>query len=397
MKFFSRMAAVFSAAMIVGNTPMLSSYAIQKTDDFKITGNYTADYSIEQAALEVRNAFKARKTSFSVKVDFAYFDDLSAIANKILKLSVKETGNGTEGDYIRWSLKHCKWSASYNTDETFAVIKFEVNYNSTAEQESLTDNAVNKILSSLSLDGLSDYDKIKKIYGYITKNTTYAENSKEDIKSHTAYAAAVEHCAVCEGYALLLYRLMCEAGVPCRLVYGQGNSEAHAWNIVRLDGSYYYLDSTWDTGVSEDNYHYFLRGSKDFDSLSSINSHTLELDDGTTSPTMEDYKDDFLTRYPIADYAYTPKKTEYKSGDLDGDGMITAADASAILEMYVELSTKKDKSYPSYLMNAADVDGDTLITAADASIVLSYYSYVSTSNANNISLEDFKKKTYTSA
>ncbi len=46
---------------------------------------------------------------------------------------------------------------------------------------------------------------------------------------------------------MLLYRLMLELGIDCRVITGIGNGGAHAWNIVELGGLYYNADATWDS------------------------------------------------------------------------------------------------------------------------------------------------------
>ena len=64
---------------------------------------------------------------------------------------------------------------------------------------------------------------------------------------YTAYAAMCNGTAVCQGYSNLLYRMLLEAGVDCRIISGIGVSGGHAWNIVRLGDLYYNVDATWDS------------------------------------------------------------------------------------------------------------------------------------------------------
>ena len=52
-----------------------------------------------------------------------------------------------------------------------------------------------------------------------------------------------------------------------------------------------------------------------------------------------------------------PKPQDTVFGDMDGDGMTTAADSLSILRMSVNLEPKKD---------GADVDGDGKVTSADS-------------------------------
>ena len=110
----------------------------------------------------------------------------------------------------------------------------------------------------------------------------------------TAYAALVNHRATCQGYCVLLYRMLRENGVDCRVVTGigvdDGGEQLHAWNIVKLDGRWYNLDATWDA-LSEE-WRYFLRGAEGFE------NHT---------PGEAFATEQFLNTYPIAenDYAFS--------------------------------------------------------------------------------------------
>lgn len=58
--------------------------------------------------------------------------------------------------------------------------------------------------------------------------------------------------AVCEGYARAMQYLLQKCGVECAEMAGDIRKEngesggGHAWNILKVDGDYYYLDTTWD-------------------------------------------------------------------------------------------------------------------------------------------------------
>lgn len=66
-------------------------------------------------------------------------------------------------------------------------------------------------------------------------------------------------------YARTFQFLCCKAGIPCTFIAGEANEGRHAWNLVYLDGSYYWIDPTWGEtiyadGMESDNikYDYFL-------------------------------------------------------------------------------------------------------------------------------------------
>lgn len=47
---------------------------------------------------------------------------------------------------------------------------------------------------------------------------------------------------VCEGYVILFGDVMRALGIECDIAYNSG----HVWNLVKLDGSWYHIDLTWD-------------------------------------------------------------------------------------------------------------------------------------------------------
>ena len=151
------------------------------------------------------------------------------------------------------------------------------------------DQAVADLLSSLDLSSKTDYQKIKAIYDYICSNITYDYDNLYDDSytlKHSSYAALINKKAVCQGYASLFYRLALEAGIDARVISGDSGGP-HAWNIVKIEGSYYNLDSTWDAGNTE--YEYFLKNAKDFP------NHTRDAAYTTAA---------FTSSYPIAATSY---------------------------------------------------------------------------------------------
>ncbi len=59
---------------------------------------------------------------------------------------------------------------------------------------------------------------------------------------HSAYGALIEQKATCQGYALAFYRLLRELGIPNRIVMVE-DVGAHTFNLVLLNGKYYFCDS----------------------------------------------------------------------------------------------------------------------------------------------------------
>lgn len=120
--------------------------------------------------------------------------------------------------------------------------------------------SANKLIESIP-EG-SDYDKILYVHDYIINNTVYnyetADSGEYDSK-HTAYGCLVDGSAVCDGYARAFQYIMNRIGIESGICTGS----VHAWNYVKLDGEYYWIDTTWDdTGKNyngtQAKYTYFL-------------------------------------------------------------------------------------------------------------------------------------------
>ena len=108
--------------------------------------------------------------------------------------------------------------------------------------------AVQEILEGIS-GSLSEYDRALMIHDRLVRHAVYREG--ED--AHNAYGVLVRGAGVCEGYAHAYQYLCYRAGIQALFVTGSSRNEAHAWNIVRLDGRYTQIDITWDdpVGVSD--------------------------------------------------------------------------------------------------------------------------------------------------
>ncbi|MBQ6264459.1 MAG: hypothetical protein IJK60_03325 [Clostridia bacterium] len=80
----------------------------------------------------------------------------------------------------------------------------------------------------------------------------------------TVYGALINGEASCEGYSKAAKYLFDRLGIESYVVAGRatdsdGTSEAHMWNIVRVNGDYCQLDITWDDPIKSDyrTYAYF--------------------------------------------------------------------------------------------------------------------------------------------
>lgn len=143
------------------------------------------------------------------------------------------------------------------------VYAFDMEYLCTPEQLAEVDRRVPEIIRSLALEGMDDEAKIKLIYEYVCTHFVYDETETK----YSAYDGLTSGSMVCQGYALLLSKLMWEAEIPCRIIAGRSQNQTHAWNTVKLNGLWYNLDATWDGADELDQpmkWTYFLKSQADF-------------------------------------------------------------------------------------------------------------------------------------
>lgn len=109
------------------------------------------------------------------------------------------------------------------------------------------------ILSEIVTKEMSDEEKVRAAYSYITENVAYdfryySARSDMPFESTVALGALRDNLAICGGYSHALETLLDMCGIENYTVSGTSKGEYHAWNYVILDGEGYYCDPTADRG-----------------------------------------------------------------------------------------------------------------------------------------------------
>jgi len=335
----------------------LSVQTAQITQPKKAGTVYTSEAA---AAADLRKQMVSRSEELVVTLRSAS-DDVETIALNLWNLALDHVeGSGTTGDYLRW--QHTGMSGSVEGESLDSGYRYTFTYvpdtryfdtiwfTTNAQEKALTNYIQNTILPQLSLGGKTTYQKVQAIYNWITANVKYDYSHMNDPTywpQYTAYAAAVQKKAVCQGYANLFYRLANDAGIDCRIITGKAyngtQTEDHAWNIVRMeDEKYYCLDATWDAGLKPENYEYFLKGLTSFS-----RDHRAETDKLNTP-----YWTQYQSRTSATDYKASstqlPAPTVTGGNDAQGRPTLKWNAVSGAAKYEVYRARSKDGDYIKY-------------------------------------------------
>lgn len=134
---------------------------------------------------------------------------------------------------------------------------YSMDLDTVLEMEAWINEEVDRILSGIDASW-SDFSKALYVYDYLTRNVTYDMDTLDD---QSIASCLVYHRAVCTGYAEAFQYLMLRLGIPSTKVVGYMSGSydiGHAWVMAQLDGTWYYLDPTWDAWGNEEFTHIYF-------------------------------------------------------------------------------------------------------------------------------------------
>lgn len=166
------------------------------------------------------------------------------------------------------------YSINYNTDTVLEVMpEYTMSGATLVSAKAAFDKVVSEMLGGIT-SSMSEYEREKMLHDRLAAQVMYDGSAAN---AHDAYGALVDGKAVCEGYAKAFQYLLQKAGMQSFLITGSstnpvsGTAEGHAWNVVRVAGEYYHVDTVWDDQGEHIFYAYF---NKTTDAISE--DHTID-------------------------------------------------------------------------------------------------------------------------
>jgi transglutaminase/protease-like cytokinesis protein 3 len=120
------------------------------------------------------------------------------------------------------------------------------------------ERSIESVAAYLKLNAPSSLERLKAAHDYVADRVAYDAESYFAGRYPPQDARTVFETrkSVCAGYANLLTAIGRAAELDVRYVVGDGrpagsdlSGESHAWNAAQLDGRWYLIDATWDSGA----------------------------------------------------------------------------------------------------------------------------------------------------
>ncbi|MDD3745328.1 MAG: Ig-like domain-containing protein [Anaerostipes sp.] len=171
----------------------------------------------------------------------------------------KETGNPDEGYMLktycgtRGLLQSSSGGQIVYEDQAYSGVLYYSNaghlklsrYNESVQK-------IKNIVIKLNIADNLDYEKCKAIMVWIGNNVKYdgyyigSSDTPKTKNPHDMTGPVLDGWGVCDGYAETFYYMANLVGLHALYDDGTMAKNGHAWNLVQIDGTYYYIDPSGD-------------------------------------------------------------------------------------------------------------------------------------------------------
>lgn len=178
---------------------------------------------------------------------------------------------------------------------------YSVKGSSLTNAKAAFEKKVNELTKGLS--GKSEYEKSLILHDRLAETTEYVITNNDQ----NAYGALVEGRAVCAGYSKAYQHLLHKQGIPAWCVTGESINpatnlpEGHEWNLVSIDGKWYYTDVTWDDQDDYLFYAYFNITTKQMEENHTVTEFQEYLPNATATDANYFYKNNLVYSSPDLD------------------------------------------------------------------------------------------------
>ena len=106
---------------------------------------------------------------------------------------------------------------------------------------------------------MSDKEKIRYVYEWIGENNTYDKMFTYMSKNQSIYNVFMKNNAVCAGFAKASQVIFQNIGINSYTITGNTTGPL-LWNVVEVDGKYYFYDCTVATSAKDESASWYYDG-----------------------------------------------------------------------------------------------------------------------------------------
>jgi hypothetical protein len=206
----------------------------------------TSTYYIDSEEEEIREFNRAMATNKNFSLVYVNpIRKLDKMADLLdAEYSITEYSNSAYA-YFNMELTYVK---SMEISDKTLKVDFDIIFHEKPEETAFVYDTVRRLIrNNPEVVKASNYDKVVWAYNWICNNVKYDFS----LQNNSAYKGLTD-TTVCSGYANLFYVFAVELGLDSYIVNGLGNGTGgwgpHAWNAVKLEGGWYFVDTTWGSG-----------------------------------------------------------------------------------------------------------------------------------------------------
>lgn len=131
------------------------------------------------------------------------------------------------------------------SDGNTCIVKFTGNSAEAVAEQIERVKIVQEIAAQLKCT--SDIETMYNVANWVAENTAYEteyDGSQNDAFIPTYYNVFTEHKSLCKGMAMAVYQLCSMDGIHAEIQEGHFYEGLHAWNVVTVNGTKFYIDAT---------------------------------------------------------------------------------------------------------------------------------------------------------
>lgn len=243
------------------------AYTMPQVDAPSTDGTLSAEYFEQMILYMLVNDVESFSCVFydtsSDALENAGIDDIAYEAFVLIKSYYHELGCYYDSiNYLRsWGADATKITYTitlYNKSISAPYLGTDTNGNPIANPDFSNDtiysytegflDKIDELTASFYADGSikaddSDYTKALYFYKWCIANISY--DMTYSTLGYTGYGALFNGTSVCQGYTAVFNALCNASGIECIGIAGEAGGDSHIWNYANLDGTWYYIDTTF--------------------------------------------------------------------------------------------------------------------------------------------------------